>query len=178
MKKIMLIALLFALSWQANAQISEIPDFKRNELKLDVIYILFSTVKVEYEHWLNDWSSVGVVGFYNFGSGFLNGGEPLWRSKVLGTYRLYFNKNPMQGFFLEGTAGIISGSTVDNWLGGTPKRYTAFGAGVAIGWKWFIPQSGVTLDLTYGLGRMFVDSSNEDVVPIYLRVGATVGKRF
>jgi hypothetical protein len=25
---------------------------------------------------------------------------------------------------------------------------------------------------------MFVDSSNEDVVPIYLRVGATVGKRF
>ena len=176
MKKITLIALLLALSWQTHAQKTENPDAKRHELKLDVAYVLAKVAKIEYEYWLNDWSSIGVVGFYNFGSGFLNGGEPIWRIKVLGTYRLFFGKNPMQGFFLEGNTGIISGSTVDNWLGGKPEKYTAFGVGLAIGWKWYIPQSGITLDLTYGFGRLFND--NEDVVPIYLRMGVTVGKRF
>jgi hypothetical protein len=177
MKKITLIALLFAFSWQANAQNSETPDLKRNELKLDVVHVLFKVAKIEYEYWLNDWSSVGVVGFYNFGSGLLNGGEPLWRTKVLGTYRLYFGKNPMQGFFLEGTAGIVSGSVSDGWFSSsTHTKYTAFGVGVAVGWKWYIPQSGITLDLTYGLGRLLHD--NEDAPPVYLRMGICVGKRF
>jgi hypothetical protein len=174
MKKITLIALLLVMSWQINAQSENISDFDRNELKLDVVHILFSMVKAEYEYWLNDWSSIGLVGLYNFGSGLFNGGEPLWRTKVLGTYRLFFSKNPMQGFFLEGTAGIISGSTVDTWLGGKPEKYTAFGAGIAIGWKWYIPKSGITLDLTYGAGRLF----NNDDPLFYPRMGVCVGKRF
>ena len=170
MKKITIIALLFATCWQVNAQKFENPDVKRLELKIDAAHILAKIAKIEFEYWLNDWSSVGAVGFYNFGNGIF-GELPLYKAKLLGTYRLYFGKNPMQGFFLEGSAGVVHGNSFEGWILGNEnaKEYTAFGAGIAIGWKWFIPNPNITLDITYGLGRLF--QVEEDVVPIFFRYG-------
>jgi hypothetical protein len=174
MKKLTLIALLFALNWQANAQISEAPDFKRNELKLDVAHLLNATIKIEYEHFLNDWSSLGVVALQNFSS---KDNEDYIQTQLLGLYRLYFGKNPMSGFFLEGSFGLTSGNWYNyNYLGGGGKyeKYTTFGMGIALGWKWHIPKSNVVLDLFGGAGRLFGDN-NPGFAP---RVGICVGKRF
>ena len=178
MKKIALIALLFALSWQTYAQNFEDPNFKRNELKFDVVHLLLPAIKLEYEYFRNDWSSFGAVGLISFSSDsdndifFTN-----LKSQLLGFYRLYFGKNPMRGFFLEGNLGISSG-TYEHRSGGLfspreTKPYTAFGVGIALGWKFHIPKSDVVLDIFSGMGRLFHDDAG-----FYQRVGICVGKRF
>jgi len=173
MKKLTLIVMLFALTWQVTAQNYENSLQNRNEIKLDPVYLLLSILKVEYEYLLNDWSSMGLVALYNFS----NREEMIWQTQVLGLYRLYFGKMPASGFFLEGGLGVTSGYTfpISFVIGPSgSERYTAFGANIAVGWKWYIPKSGVTLDLVYGIGRLY----NNDDPLIYPRMGILVGKRF
>jgi hypothetical protein len=174
MKKITLVALLFALNWQANAQISETPDLKKNELKIDVAYILDATIKAEYEHFLNDWSSLGAVAFQKFSS---KDAYNEYKTQLLGLYRLYFGKQPMSGFFLEGSFGLTAGNWYNydysNWSE-RHEKYIAFGVGVALGWKFHIPKSNVVLDLFGGAGRLF----GNDHPGGYPRAGICVGKRF
>lgn len=177
MRKITTIALFLAFSWQINAQNFDFANAKKNELKLDAAWILVPALKIEYEHFLNDWSSVGAVGFMNF--------EPdEVASQLLGLYRLYFGKDPMKGFFLEGHAGLTFG---ERWKSGRYRNFTAFGVGVALGWKYHIPKSDIVLDLFLGFGRtMPVTTENgssqgyykESYSIFYPRVGVCVGKRF
>ncbi|MCL2027754.1 MAG: hypothetical protein FWG79_04610 [Bacteroidales bacterium] len=179
MKKIISITLLFILSLQTYAQIYETSNFKRNELKVDVLYpLIVKTLKVEYEYFLSDISSFGVVGFYNLGDHEYQN----FKTQVLATYRLYFGEEPVSGFFFEGNLGVTSGR-YDEGAGiqiqiGTRQPienpYTAFGVGFALGWKYVIPKSGVTLDLLCGAGRML----GKNNIGFYTRFGVTVGKRF
>jgi len=179
MKKTTLIALLFVLGWQANAQISETPDIRKNELKVDVAYLLLGSVaKVEYEYLLNEWSSAGVSALYDF----TPNSEPTFKIQVLGFYRLFFGNHPNSGFFLEGNLGVISGK--DDSYHYDPSSgmsytsydpYTTLGAGIALGWKYYIPKSSIVLDLFFGYGRMFIDNNN---IGGYPRAGLCVGKRF
>ena len=170
-KSILFIALLLGAGWRANAQEQEIFNLAKNELKVDVAYILGATLKVEYEHLLNDWSGLGAMAAYNFsGDNFSE-----IRFQMLGFYRLYFGKQPVTGFFLEGNMGITS---VDYYQYVYPydarKTNTAFGVGIAIGWKWHIAQSNVVLDIFGGAGRLFTENSDR----AYPRMGICVGKRF
>lgn len=171
MKKITLIALSFALIWQVNAQTLENFPQRKNELKLDVAYLLGATLKAEYEYLINDWSSVGVSAFHNF-----NSGNPSFRTQVLGIYRLYFGKEPATGFFLEGNIGLVSGYWYRYaWWHYSYEQYTAGGVGIALGWKWYIPRSGIVLDIFLGGGRLLGDN---DYTRSYPRMGIAVGKRF
>ena len=65
-KNILVVALLLVAGWRTNAQGQEAFSFGKNELKVDVAYILATTLKVEYEHLINDWSSSGIIAAYNF----------------------------------------------------------------------------------------------------------------
>jgi len=170
MKKITLIALLFALNWQINAQTSEISLQNRNELKLDVAFLIGGILKAEYEYLLSDWSSIGVSAFFN-----LNSGPRELGTQVLGNYRLYFGKEPVSGFFIEGNLGIISGY-LDPYYSSSNDHYSSFGIGIALGWKWYIPKSGIVLDIFGGGGRLFGDVASS--VGPYPRAGICVGKRF
>ena len=173
MKKITLIVLLFAFSLQTHAQNFEDQDFKRNELRLG-LHVLYSMVRVEYEYFLNDWSSAGVSAALNAGVFPLSGTEPLVRAQTLGLYRLYFGKQPATGFFVEGNLGITSGNTFV--IFGSSEKYTIFGIGVAIGWKLHNPRSGVTANFLCGMGRSLASNLSREVG--YLRMGIFVGKRF
>ena len=156
--------------WRTNAQEQEIFNLAKNELKADVAYILGATLKVEYEHLLSDWSGLGAMVSYNFsGNDFLD-----YRFQMLGLYRLYFGKQPVSGFFLEGNMGIISGNYDSHYHYYTHKTYTTFGMGIALGLKWHINKSNIVLDIFGGAGRMF----NENSIGAYPRVGICVGKRF
>ena len=168
-KQALIIALLLVFAWQARAQTSETPSIKRNELKIDVAYLIGSALKMEYEYFLNDWSSIGIVGLYNFGSS----ENQIYKAQALGKYRLFFGKQTMSGFFLEGNFGVTSGKTLHMIY---PRlEYTAFGAGIALGCKWHIPKSNVVMDVFGGLGRLFGKHYTAEVYP---RVGICVGKRF
>ena len=172
-----LTVLLIALTWQIKAQdIDDISNLQRNELKLDVAYLLGAAIKVEYEYFLNEWSSIGLAGFFNFG----NPNEIMFRTQLLATYRLYFGRQPLTGFFIEGNFGITSGRFNEEriiTIGLNPtfdNPYTALGLGVGLGWKFCTQKSGVTLDLLSGFGRMFSENSFD----FYPRLGICVGKRF
>jgi hypothetical protein len=167
MKKITTIVLLFVLSWQTNGQNLDISDVKRLELKLDVGYLIFApALKVECEYFLSEWSSFGGAGLFLFDSDELE-------KQLLGFYRLYFGKDPMSGFFLEGNFGISSGS-YEHYRNYELKNYMAFGVGIALGWKWYIPKSGIVLDVFAGGGRLLGDNAPWG----YPRLGICVGKRF
>ena len=172
-KNILVIALLLVAGLHTNAQEQEISNLKKNELKVDVAFILGATLKVEYEHLLNDWSSLGAMTAYNFSEDNFSD----MRFQMLGFYRLYFGKNPITGFFLEGNMGITS---VDDYQYIYPSydarktTNTAFGVGIAIGWKWHIAQSNIVLDIFGGAGRLFTENSDR----AYPRMGICVGKRF
>ena len=172
-----LLVLLIALAWQIKAQdIDDISSLQRNELKLDVAYLLDATIKIEYEYYLNEWSSIGLAGFFNFGKP----NEIMFRTQLLATYRLYFGRQPLSGFFVEGNFGVTSGKSNEEriiTIGLKPTfdyPYTAFGLGIGLGRKYYIPKSGVTLDLLSGFGRMFGKNS----FGFYPRLGICVGKRF
>jgi hypothetical protein len=176
MKKVVLLALLLALSWQVHAQNLENIDFtKRHELKLDAAYLIGGSLKMEYEYWLGEFSTVGAVGFYNFSSE-----EPDYRAQILATFRLFFSNNQRKGFFFEYNLGVTSGKHYEY---GYPyeskhKSYAALGMGLAIGWKFHIPQNNVTLDLFGGVGRLFDEKENSTRPNFYPRVGVLLGKRF
>lgn len=169
MKKITTLAVLLTIAWQATSQSANTSEIKKHELKVDVAYLLDATMKAEYEYLLNDWSSLGAVAFYNFSS------NPYFKSEILGLYRLYFGKEPSKGFFLEGNCGLLVGN-LDYYYGNnnSSKQFSAFGAGVALGWKWFIPKSDIVLDLFVGVNRAFTDEFFE----AFPRVGICIGKRF
>jgi len=172
-KSILFIALLLGAGWRANAQEQEIFNLAKNELKVDVAYILGATLKVEYEHLLNDWSGLGAMAAYNFsGDNFSN-----MRFQMLGFYRLYFGKQPVSGFFLESNMGITTVNyyqSVHYYPFVGRKTSTAFGIGIALGWKWHIDKSNIVLDIFGGAGRLF----NENSVRAYPRMGICIGKRF
>jgi len=174
MKKITLIAVLFALIWQANAENLE----RRNELKLCPAHLLAGTLRIDYERLLNDFSSVGLTGFYAFSSLSSHTYRNRLEGQLLGFYRLYFGRQPVSGFFLEGNMGLNIGRHYSWGPWGIPRRerehYATFGIGLAVGWKWYIPRPGIVLDVFVGGGRVF----NDDRMDGFPRMGVTVGRRF
>ena len=170
MKKITLIALLFAFSWQTHAQNFEDPNVKRNELKLDPLWLIFgSAINIHYDYFLSEWSSLGVYGLVYIGSK----EDYTLKAQLLACYRLYFGKNPMQGFFFEGNFGLTSWRE-EVWRHNRYDEHFGLGIGIALGWKWYIPKSGVVLDIYGGSGRLF----GSDSWNFYPRVGIAIGKRF
>ena len=175
MKKITFIAVLFALTWQANAENLE----RRNELKICPAHLLAGSLRVDYERLLNDFSSVGLTAFYSFSSISTRRYSTRLEGQVLGFYRLYFGRQPVSGFFLEGSMGLNIGSYYrsTSWpLLSERVHYTAFGIGLAAGWKWYIPRPGIVLDIFAGGGRVFNDDNRR--MGGFPRVGVTIGRRF
>jgi hypothetical protein len=184
-KNTLIVLLLFALSWQTIAQISEVSDFKGNELKLDVVHLITGPIlKVEYERLFNaesSWGIVGYAGLFNSNRERIYGRpEILYQRDVqyqlLSFFRLYFGKQPASGIFLEGNFGLISGK-YDTYINQHPwykeESYTTFGVGMALGWK-LISKSGFAMDIFVGTGRPFGEISPD----YYQRIGLCLGKRF
>jgi hypothetical protein len=173
MKKVMSFALFLVICLSVHAQPSEVVILKKHELKLDVAYILLATAKLEYEYLPNDWSSLGVVAFVNFPAGIFNDNEPLFKTQLLGFYRLYFGYKPSAGIFLEGNAGMTSGYW-SNYMKTENGKYLAPSAGIALGWK-YASRSNFVMDIFLGLGNIFGEYSGPGMYP---RLGICLGKRF
>jgi hypothetical protein len=162
----------FCVSAQEPAHYEYFNEYKRNEVKVDVAHLLFATLKVEYEYLLNDWSGAGAAALYNFTKD-----SPFSeiRSQLVGFYRLYFGKQPVSGFFLEGNMGLISYEGYNyNYQYNNYNISTSFGVGIALGRKWHNERSNIVLDIFVGLGRTF----NKEHEIVYPRLGICVGKRF
>jgi len=145
---------------------------KRSELKVNGLYLIIGAFEIDYEYILNDESSVGVSVTAVFEDSDYNWG-------ITPHYRLFFGKQPAQGFFVEGHASLFNAETYDyiyNPNGGQVLRenITTGGIGIAVGGK-FRTSRNVIVEVNGGIGRIFSDSLFDTVYP---RFGINIGKRF
>ena len=167
------IILLFVLSgFNVFSQETEvIPDFKRNELKLNAFMLIVGAAEVTYERLLNEESGVGVSVFAAFDDALYT------KFSVSPYYRFYFGKKPAAGFFAEGF-GMLNhfDDTMDPYYYttydsmGNPyiyqesyqgKKITDFALGFGIGGKW-VTKRGIFFEISAGVGRNLFNSNDND----------------
>lgn len=176
MKKIILLIVL-SFGFQAFAQVQEIPDFKRNEIKGNALMLVLGSFQATYERLLNEESGVGISATVALVD------DVDMNFSVTPYYRFYFGKKPAAGFFAEGF-GMLN--QVDDYIYGDEgnnfndsyKTITDFAFGIGVGSKW-ISRRGVIFEINAGVGRNLFSEYNGDrdyeFVP---RGGITIGYRF
>ena len=100
MKKIILFALLSisAFTIAQEIKVKEVPSFRKNEVKLNALYLILGAFDGTYERSVNTESAFGVSLTF-----LLDNENDIERVFAISPYyRLYFGKKPVSGFFVEG----------------------------------------------------------------------------
>ncbi len=185
MKKILIFTLAIVSSFALNAQENnEIIDtiIKKNEVKLNALFLVLGAFDVTYERLLNEESAVGINVVIPYDEEVLLDLNYF----ISPYYRLYFGKKYASGFFLEGF-GLLSSinrEVFSSFQGIDPiidARITEettvnFALGIGIGGKW-VTNNGFVGELNLGVGRNIINDKDfdEDFVG---KVAITVGYRF
>ena len=183
MKKIILSALLFIVSFSLFAQEHE---SEKNELKINMSNLIgFKWLDITYERIINDESSFGVGTLVSLD----NKSEGLDEYRTFSLtpyYRQFFSSKYAQGFFVEAFTMLHSGkeynynyyyedfppyNTVDNT---TEEKYTDLAVGISVGGKW-VSRRGFVAEVYAGIGRDLLNQSGIEVVG---RGGVSIGYRF
>lgn len=180
--KIKFILLTFLISTVVVAQQKD--NFsKKNELKLNALYLVLGAFDASYERLLNEDSGVGVS------LTFANSEDT---SEVFGLttyYRMYFGKKPAAGFFFEGFGMLNTQQGKDylvytyengnyNYYTFKPEKSTDFALGFGIGGKW-INKKGVFFEISSGVGRNLFNPKSKELDYKYVgRGGISIGYRF
>lgn len=177
MKKICFILAAVLMSNFGFSQEIETPDFKKNELKGNALFLILGSLEITYERILNEESGLGIsvsvpIDKYNWDINFA----------ATGFYRYYFGKKPAAGFFGE-AFGMLN--NVDDWVyyengneyNYEPKTLTDFALGIGLGGKW-VTKKGLILEINAGVGRNLFNSKYDRDFELIGRGGITVGYRF
>jgi hypothetical protein len=147
----------------------------QEELKINITDALaLKTVTVSYEHYIDNQTSLGVSGLFNFED---DSSDFRYNEDVAITpfVRHYFSTESLWNFFGELFLAYNTGdqNTVVN---GFPvsDNYSDGALGLAIGYKYVSP-GGFTVDIHGGLGRNLFSKESPRVVP---RVGVNIGYQF
>lgn len=149
--------------------------FSQQELKLDIADALaLKTLEISYEFYVNEKSSLGVAGLFNFegrSSDFRYNEDRM----ITPFFRHYFSANGDWNFFGELFFGINTGEIEEDNNGvQTFTDYTDGALGIGIGTK-YVSEGGLIIDAHAGLGRNLFGSDSPILVP---RVGIGIGYRF
>jgi hypothetical protein len=176
MKKIalFLVALSSAFSFAQDEQV-----IKKNEIKLNGIYLLAGMPEFSYERLLNEESAVGIAFSFALDKDFEN------RLALTPFYRFYFGEKYAAGFFAEGFGMLniykpegyyYDSSSQNNY---DSSSYADFAVGLGLGGKW-ITKRGVLFEINAGFGRNLFNSDRNDYFgnTFVGRGGISVGYRF
>jgi len=177
MKNVLLLSFLMFSIFSVNAQENETNDhsLKKNEIKINGLYLVVGAIEVTYERLLNEESGVGISVFLPIDDD-INDDINYYISPY---YRMYFGKKYAAGFFVEGF-GLLSSvkKTFSNFgddVFFNEENVTNFALGIGVGGKW-VTNRGFLAELNFGVGRnLFKGDSTEDFVG---KVGITLGYRF
>lgn len=174
MKKLVV---LLCLSVMTFGHSQEKVEFKRNEIKVNALFLVLGAVEATYERLINDDSGLGV-------SLFLVSEEDFDTSfSITPYYRAYFGKKPAAGFFVEGFSMISTGKNGSyyNYDYNTNssyyvegKKYSDFALGFGVGSKW-IHKRGFLFEINGGIGRNLLNDNSPEIVG---RGGIILGYRF
>jgi len=176
MKKLLILLCLTVFTF-GYSQDKETPNFNKNEIKGNALFLVLGGIDVSYEHLLNEDSGIGVSLFFNDGENF----ETTF--SLTPYYRAYFGEKPAAGFFVEAFSMISSGkngsyytydytSTSSYFTEG--EKYSGFALGFGVGSKW-IHSRGFIFEINAGIGRNLFGTNNTEIVG---RGGITLGYRF
>ncbi|MFT5254496.1 MAG: hypothetical protein ACI87N_003568 [Flavobacteriales bacterium] len=175
MKKLILL-LCFSSFLSGYSQQKEVPDFKKNELKGNALFLVLGAVELTYERILNEDTGLGVSIFFvnqdDFESNFM----------LTPYYRAYFGNKPAAGFFVEGFSMFNTGVASKTYYYDSnsnisrvdKNRYSDLALGFGLGSKW-IHKKGYVFEINAGIGRNLLSRNSPDVVG---RAGITLGYRF
>jgi hypothetical protein len=156
-------------------------DFKKNEIKINAVYLVLGAFDASYERAINDESSFGTsITFLldkeaNINTAFA----------ISPYYRFYFGKKPVAGFYMEGF-GLFQ--SVDrnltyfygSYSSNVKEKINAFALGIGLGGKWYTKRN-VMFEIGGGIGRNLSISSNitnTDYSRITGKFAVSVGYRF
>nr|WP_315175090.1 DUF3575 domain-containing protein [uncultured Flavobacterium sp.] len=172
MKKI-LVLLALGFSMSGIAQETETVSSKKNEMKVNALFLVAGALEVSYERIISDESAFGA-------SLFLAIDDDI-DTKFMFTpyYRYYFGKKTAAGFFAEGFGSLNNYESYKYNTTGNESRTTTrtdFALGFGLGAKW-ITKKGFIFEINGGVGRNLFNSTDTDY-EIIGRGGITFGYRF
>lgn len=147
---------------------------RNNDLKINMLYLVFEIVELEYERILNQNLSVGLAANYWFSQ------SESMNYTVMPYFRFYpSDKLHAAGFFIEGNMAVLGYDEMiaaerNGVFSVQEEPQVKLGGGFAVGGK-FVARSGLFCEATAGVGRIFGDNS---LLYYYPRLGITIGKRF
>ena len=178
MKTCFLIISIIAVNSLVKAQKQPGNDSRKNELKLNTLYVIGGYPELSYERALGDKFALGVSMGLLIGSARPNYATDILTSdfSLLPYSRYYFGNRKTSGFFLEGNVNIFSNETdMDK------SKEWGMGLGIGLGSKFILKKNWIVewvvgggynlnQDSCYGTDLCFPD--------VYPRLGITFGKRF
>jgi hypothetical protein len=179
MKKSLLLLCLSLLTL-GYSQENESAIFPKNELKLNVAFLIAGAFDVSYERIINDETAIGTSLFIAIESEIEN------KFMLTPYYRYYFGRKPATGFFAEGFGSINSYESYEwkynydvnnNYYSSSEYvKRTDFALGFGLGGKW-ITKKGFIFEINAGVGRNLFNSQDTDY-DIIGRGGISFGYRF
>lgn len=188
MKKLITLLVLLSMqfSFSQEKPKDSIPDFRKNEIKINALFLILGAFEGTYERSINEESAVGASVTF-----LLDNENDINTAFALSPYyRLYFGKKPVSGFFVEGF-GLYSVINYDNsyytydpnnsgyYIESTDK-VSAFALGIGLGGKWYT-KSNILFEINAGIGRnlsISSDNPNNDYSRITGKFGINIGYRF
>lgn len=150
--------------------------FRKNEIRLNALSLIFTGIGGAYERILNDDIGVGVSFLKTYHR------DDFTLNYYISPYaRYYFGKKPAAGFFFEGFGAIINYDYYKYYdyynVNDTKKlkSKTSYALGFSIGNKW-VKRSGFTVETMLGIGRSFNQYKNEG--DFMYKLGISLGYRF
>lgn len=184
MKNLTVTIILLASFFYSNAQQADNTDvdLKRNEVRLNGLYLVLGAFEGSYSYVLNDESTVGVSLLLPFDEDVRDD----LNYYVSPYYRFFFGKKPAAGFFLEGFGMLNSiKDTVSTFNEGpnpvittVEENITDFALGIGLGGK-FMTKRGLVGELNLGVGRnLFNGDNNGSGNDVIAKFGISLGYRF
>jgi hypothetical protein len=184
MKKIFTYSLLVLFCLNGFSQTEkETIDFKKNEIKLNALYLVLGAFEGTYERAINEESSFGCSLTFLLDN---NDADINTAFAVSPYYRFYFGKKPVSGFYMEGFA-LYENVNRDNYYYNTEgfgvnveEKINAFALGIGLGGKWYTKRN-VMFEIGGGIGRNLSITSNipdTDYSKITGKISIGVGYRF
>lgn len=169
------------------SQEQEVELLKKNELKINAIFLIAGALDVSYERLLTEESGVGGAIFIALTD------ELTQEFSLTGFYRFYFGKKIASGFFIEGFGSLNQFDNSDDYTESYNsngyreniynKNYsteviTDFALGFGAGSKW-VTKKGFVFELYAAVGRNLFNGKSEDYDnEIMGRGGINIGYRF
>ena len=187
MKKISIaLLLLTCLNVFSQNEKKEIQNFKKNEIKINALYLVFGAFETTYERTLNESSAIGAS------IGFSVDNQTDIKNAFAFTphYRLYFGKKAVSGLFMEGFAVYENLKDKNEHYYYSPEsgetnfykeKVTIYGLGIGLGGKWYT-KNNIVFEINGGFGRNLSIESNVQYFRNYTRyiarIGISAGYRF